>query len=170
MGKTADLQCSYLLGMVHSVFITLDEAELVQELSPTILYGRERSLAVLDEFPIVYQETKEWWEPIIEKVNIAVNTAKETFSPRMIVAFGSMICNDLLDELCNAEKRTMILELSEILDQLDHHLDDGKENFDDYRQIDPILDDVYSVIGFQHEWKYQKWLKKMERRAKRATK
>ena len=170
MGKSSDLQTSYLLGLVHSVFITLDEDNLIQELSPTVLYGRERSLAVLDEFPIVYQETKEWWEPIIEKVNIAVNTAKETFSSRMIVAFGSMICNDILDEFCNAEKRAMIIELREILDQLDHHLDDGKENFDDYRQIDPILDDVYSVIGFQHEWKYQKWVKKMERRAKRASK
>ena len=71
MGKTADLQCSYLLGMIHSVFITLDEENLIQDLAPTILYGRDRSLAVLDEFPIIYQETKEWWEPILEKVNIA---------------------------------------------------------------------------------------------------
>lgn len=166
MGKAADLQTSYLLGLIHSSFITLDEENLVEELKPTIIYGRERSSQILDIYPVKYQETKEWWQPIIDKVNAIVNSSMESFTPRMIVAFGVLICTDLLDELTCPEKRALVKEMEETLQAIDDFLDpEGSETYD-YDTINRIMDEVYSVIGFVRERRY--W-KRKEKLAKRAT-
>lgn len=170
MGKTADLQTSYLLGLIHSSFITLDEADLIEKQKAAIIYGRDRSAEILDTFPVKYQETKEWWEPIIQKVNEAVNSSMEDFTPRMVVAFGVLICSDLLDELTCPDKRALVEEMEEVLNSIDDFLDPKGSETNDYEEISQILEKAYSIIGFVQERRYWKRKEKMLKRAARSQK
>ena len=168
MGKQSDLQSLTLLGMINSSLITLDQADMVPALKPTLAYGSQRMDELIRSFPIRWNEKEGWWTDVLGQIRHRINDRSDsTYTANAIAFFGVIICNDLLEELTDPTKREMVSEAMEILKAVDDHLDPAGDQIDTYHEVESIVNDIYAVVGFTREGRYLKHKRKLERRAKR---
>ena len=166
MGRDADLQSLALLGLINSSIITLYEADMVPELRPTLAYGRVQMERLINSFPIRWNESKGWWEGVMQRINARVNDGPD-YTAHGVTLFGAMICVDLLEELTDRHKRDVVSEAWEILKAVDDYLDPEGDQFATYDEIAPLLDDIYKEVGFSRGGRYLKNQRKIQRRAAR---
>jgi len=169
MGRDADLQSLALLGLINSSIITLYEADMVPELRPTLAYGRVQMERLINSFPIRWNESKGWWEGVMKRINARVNDGPD-YTAHGVTLFGAMICVDLLEELTDPWKRDIVTEAWEIIKAVDDHLDPTGDQFETYEEIGPLLDDIYSEVGFSRQGRYLIHQEKLKRRVKRNGK
>ena len=168
MGKQSDLQSLTLLGMINSSLITLFKADMVEPLKPTIAYGVERLDQMIREFPIKWNENERWWDEVLRQINDRINVDDGIlYSAHAVTFFVVIICTDLLEELTDPVKRGLVSEALEILMAVDNHLDPAGDQFETYAEIEALTQDIYKVVGFSKEGRYDKHLRKLQRRAQR---
>ena len=154
--------------MINSSLITLFKADMVEPLKPTIAYGVERLDRMLREFPIKWNESEGWWKGVMRQINDRVNSGSDSlYTAHAVTFFGVIICTDLLEELTDPVKRGLVSEALEILMAVDNYLDPTGDQYETYTEIEALTQDIYKVVGFSKEGRYDKHLRKLQRRAKR---
>lgn len=166
MSAKSSRQSLILLAFINGVFITINEDDLLPDLSPTLLYGQDLARQVINGFPEQGspKANTAWCDKKMKLVAEVVNQGDQNFTPIELVTIGQMIVVDLLEEVTDLKKRELFFELKEVLDKVSDAIDPGGTAFTVYESVDMTLAQVYSIIGFTKEGRWLKRLKKLERR------
>ena len=160
-------QAVILLALATSSLITVKDYDLIPELKTVVSLGVIRMMEIIQTYPTEKRENFDQTPVLMKRVSELINKPKSWFSVETVVFMGNRICTDLLAELCNPVKRSLIEEALMINNRLDDFLDPEGKNEETRVEVEEILKEVYKEIGFAQELRYIHHWRKLQRRLKR---
>ena len=169
MKATPTQQSVTLLALVTSSLITVRDNGLLPEIKDVVEAGAKSMLDIIAEYRYISDPKEDVLatSAILARAAEVINRSSDWFSVEVVVRLGFQICTDLLGEVCQPQKRTLITQALGCLRDLDDFLDPEGDNGQVMIEVEEILKAVYKEIGFETNLRYLKHFRKLQRRQKR---
>ena len=146
----ASRQSLSLLAVVHGCFKSIDDFGLAGETAPTVLYGVEVSLNIINQFPETGDANKntQWMTERIHAIDEDLKKRKSLYSMIVLTSLMHQIITDLMEKIKDKKKLDLLEELAEIIYSISDMIDEKKNQFEAYEESDSILKKLYKAIEF----------------------
>lgn len=159
-------QAVILLALITSSLITLKENELIEDenLKTVLDLGVLQMHEIIRKYPSESKEDFSQTTKLMKGVSELINKSNSWFTAPVIAYLGHKICADLLGEVCNKEKRQLILTANEIVGVFNDFIDPDGDDEETHVEVAEMLDSVYKFLGFTTELRYFEFERKLRRR------
>ena len=169
MKTTPTQQSVTLLALVASSLITIRDNGLLPEIKDVVEAGAKSILDIIAEYRELSDPNEDVMatSAILAKAAAVINRSSDWFSVEVVVRLGFQICTDLLGEVCQPQKRALIIQALSHFRDLDDFLDPEGDNEQVMIEVEEILKAVYKEVSFETNLRYLKHFRKLQRRQKR---